>query len=124
MESMKKIFFLCRSQCNGCVWQRGSEMVGRIGCIVSSLGRWKQEGVYAYSTQKVEWYKAQPRLPNSVYLRKTMKSTFLWLCVNQKIQQKCCARDATMQLSTCNMVAARVPQGNRRNETSMQLVGG
>ena len=30
----------------------------------------------------------------------------------------------TMQLSTCDMVAARVPQGNRRNETSMQLVGG
>ena len=29
-----------------------------------------------------------------------------------------------MQLSTCNMVAARVPQGNRRNERSTQLIGG
>jgi len=31
---------------------------------------------------------------------------------------------STMQLSTCNMVAAKVPQGNRRNERSMQLIGG
>jgi hypothetical protein len=93
--------------------------------IVSSLGRQKQGGVYAYSTQKVEWYKAQPRLSNPVYLRKTNENnTFFGLCVNSKIQQKCCARDATMQLSTCNMVATRVPQENRRNETSMQLVGG
>lgn len=51
-------------------------------------------------------------------------NTFFGLCVNSKIQQKCCARDATMQLSTCNMVTTRVPQENRRNETSMQLVGG
>ena len=29
-----------------------------------------------------------------------------------------------LQNPTCDMVAARVPQGNRRNETSMQLVGG
>ena len=29
-----------------------------------------------------------------------------------------------MQLSTCNIVAARVPQGNRRNERSMQLIEG
>ena len=29
-----------------------------------------------------------------------------------------------MQLSTCNIVAVRVPQGNYRNERSIQLVEG
>ena len=38
--------------------------------------------------------------------------------------QKCCARCVTMQLSTCDMVAARVPQGNCGDERSMQLIGG
>lgn len=38
--------------------------------------------------------------------------------------QKCCALCVTMQLFTCDMVTARVPQGNRRNERSIQLIEG
>ena len=39
-------------------------------------------------------------------------------------KQKRCALCMKMQLSICNMMAMRVPQGNHGNERSMQLIGG
>ena len=80
--------------------------------IPTPLKRWNGIGV-------------QPRLLNRVsYATVTMFKTLLIVNVQSKNKQKCCTHCVTMQLSTCKMVAARVPQGNRRNERSTQLIGG
>lgn len=70
------------------------------------------------------WYGigAQPRLLNGQSC--AMIHANSEFCTESIPSKRAVRSVQTMQLSTCNMVAARVPQGNRRGERSMQLVGG